>query len=82
MFLCVYVCVRTRACVCVHVHMYEITIAMPFSCCYVCRRNDFISTVREAAKTALQQIGGPDAERILRVTNILQEEIKQLEGNK
>lgn len=45
-------------------------------------RNDFISTVREAAKTALEQIGGPDAERILRVTNILQEEIAQLEGKK
>jgi len=30
----------------------------------------------------LEQIGGPDAERILRVTNILQEEIAQLEGKK
>lgn len=47
-----------------------------------CRRNDFISVVRDAAKTALEQIGGPDAERILRVTNILQEEIAQLEGKK
>ena len=46
------------------------------------RRNDFISVVRDAAKTALEQIGGPDAERILRVTNILQEEIAQLEGKK
>ena len=45
-----------------------------------CRRNDFISVVRDAAKTALGQIGGPDAERILRVTNILQDEISELEG--
>ena len=47
-----------------------------------CRRNDFISVVRDAAKTALGQIGGPDAERILRVTNILQDEIAELEGKK
>jgi len=38
--------------------------------------------VRDAAKTALGQIGGPDAERILRVTNILQDEIAELERKK
>ena len=47
-----------------------------------CRRNDFISVVRDAAKTALGRIGGADAERILRVTNILQDEIAELEGKK
>ena len=46
------------------------------------RRNDFISVVRDAAKTALKQIGGPDAENILKVTEILEDEINQLEGKK
>ena len=44
----------------------------------VCRRNDFISTVREAAHAALGQIGGPEAEKVLRVTDILQKEIAYL----
>lgn len=43
-----------------------------------CRRNDFISTVREAAHTALGQIGGAEAEKVLRVTDILQKEIAYL----
>lgn len=42
------------------------------------RRNDFISTVREAAHTALGQIGGAEAEKVLRVTDILQKEIAYL----
>jgi hypothetical protein len=41
-------------------------------------RNDFISTVREAAHAALGQIGGPEAEQVLRVTDILQKEIAYL----
>ena len=42
------------------------------------RRNDYISTVREAAKIAIEQIGGDDAEQALHVTRVLGEEIEKL----
>ncbi len=45
------------------------------------RRNDFISVVRDAARTALQKMDVPEAEEVLKVTRILEEEIKHLEGN-
>ena len=49
-------------------------------CCVsnVYRRNDYISVVRDAAETALKQIGGPDADKIIKVTKILQKEIDYL----
>lgn len=41
-------------------------------------RNDVISTVREAAQIAINQIGGDDAEQAMHVTKILSEEISLL----
>lgn len=41
-------------------------------------RNDFISSVREAAEAALREIGGQDAEEAIRMTNILAKEIRAL----
>ena len=60
------------------VHVWDVSL-LPFSLHELaCRRNDFISTVREAAHTALGQIGGAEAEKVLRVTDILQKEIAYL----
>ena len=50
----------------------------PNSVC--CRRNDFISVVRDAARTALEKMDVPEAQEVLKVTRVLEEEIKQLEG--
>ena len=44
----------------------------------LCRRNDVISHVREAAAVALHQIGGPEVEEVMRVTRVLAEEIRTL----
>lgn len=44
------------------------------------RRNDFISVVRSAARTALELMGNESAKQVLNVTKILEEEIKDLEG--
>ena len=44
------------------------------------RRNDFISVVRSAARTALELMGNESAKQLLNVTKILEEEIKDLEG--
>ncbi|KAL8596904.1 hypothetical protein ACOMHN_065853 [Nucella lapillus] len=41
-------------------------------------RNDVISHVREAAKVALDQIGGPEVEKAMHVTKVLADEIRQL----
>jgi HEAT repeat protein len=41
-------------------------------------RNDNISSVREAAQAALQNIGGDEANRALHMTTILQQEMKSL----
>lgn len=41
-------------------------------------RNDFISSVREAAEAALREIGGTDAEEAIKMTNILAQEIRAL----
>ncbi|CAD5125335.1 DgyrCDS13574 [Dimorphilus gyrociliatus] len=41
-------------------------------------RNDFISSVRDAAAYALKEIGGEDAEEAMRITNILAQEIRTL----
>lgn len=41
-------------------------------------RNDYISTVREAAQIAINQIGGDDAEQAMHVTKLLTEEISLL----
>lgn len=48
---------------------------------YFTRRNDFISVVRDAARTALERMEVPEAEEVLKVTRVLEEEIKQLQGN-
>ena len=45
-----------------------------------CRRNDFISVVRSAARTALELMGTESAKQVLNVTKILEDEIKALEG--
>ena len=49
---------------------------------YICihRRNDKISSVRDAAVAALKQIGGTDADKILKVIKILEKEIISLEN--
>ncbi|XP_064612597.1 uncharacterized protein LOC135476493 [Liolophura sinensis] len=41
-------------------------------------RNDVISSVRDAAGLALEQIGGPQAEKAMQITKILAEEIRML----
>ncbi|OAF65149.1 hypothetical protein A3Q56_07154, partial [Intoshia linei] len=41
-------------------------------------RNDFISVVRDSAHAALKSIGGVDAEQAVKVTRILEEELKDL----
>ena len=42
------------------------------------RRNDFISVVRDAARSALTIMDLPEADKILRVTKILEDEVKAL----
>ena len=44
------------------------------------RRNDFISVVRNAARTALEKMDVPEAKEVLRVTKVLEDEIEALEG--
>lgn len=44
------------------------------------RRNDFISVVRDAARTALERMEIEEAQDVLKVTRVLEEEIKQLQG--
>ena len=46
----------------------------------ICRRNDYISTVREAGHIAIKQIGGEEAETALRVTQVLSDEIASLKN--
>lgn len=46
----------------------------------VVRRNDFISVVRDAARTALEKMEVPEAQEVLKVTRVLEAEIKHLEG--
>ena len=45
---------------------------------YVHRRNDFISVVRNAARTALENMNIPEAEDVLKVTKVLEDEIAAL----
>jgi len=47
----------------------------------ICRRNDFISVVRNAARTALENMKIPEAQEVLSVTKVLEEEIAALEGS-
>ena len=47
---------------------------------YVYRRNDFISVVRNAARTALENMNIPEAKEVLSVTKVLEEEIETLQG--
>ena len=42
------------------------------------RRNDYISSVREAAQVALEQIGGEEANKAMHMTKVLAEEIRKL----
>ena len=42
------------------------------------RRNDFISVVRNAARTALENMNIPEAEDVLKVTKVLEDEIAAL----
>ncbi|XP_078481634.1 uncharacterized protein LOC144742654 [Ciona intestinalis] len=44
-------------------------------------RNDTISSVREAAQIAIEQIGGEEAERAMHVTKVLSDEIQKLKKN-
>ena len=55
--------------------MYDINLFVLF------RRNDFISVVRDAARTALERMEVPEAEEVLKVTRVLEDEIKQLQGS-
>ena len=45
---------------------------------YVSRRNDAIKHVREAAELALSRIGGDEASRAIKVTQILSSEMQNL----
>ena len=45
---------------------------------FVHRRNDFISVVRNAARTALENMNIPEAEDVLKVTKVLEDEIAAL----
>lgn len=47
---------------------------------FYCRRNDFISVVRNAARTALENMKIPEAQQVLSVTKVLEDEIAALEG--
>ncbi len=47
----------------------------------LCRRNDFISVVRNAARTALENMNIPEAKEVLQVTKVLEDEIESLAGN-
>ena len=42
------------------------------------RRNDYISSVREACQVALEQIGGDEANKAMHITNLLAKEIRML----
>ncbi|XP_064391997.1 uncharacterized protein LOC135339690 isoform X2 [Halichondria panicea] len=44
-------------------------------------RNDFISVVRNAARTALENMNIPEAKEVLQVTKVLEDEIESLAGN-
>ena len=44
------------------------------------RRNDIISNVREAALVALNKIGGPKANEAIRVTEVLEKEIRSMKA--
>ncbi len=48
---------------------------------FLCRRNDFISVVRNAARTALENMNIPEAKEVLQVTKVLEDEIESLAGN-
>lgn len=50
------------------------------SICLSCRRNDFISVVRNAARTALENMNIDEAKKVLVVTKVLEEEIDALAG--
>jgi hypothetical protein len=45
---------------------------------FLSRRNDVISTVREAAGIALKEIGGEEADKAIHMTKVLTEEIRIL----
>ena len=42
------------------------------------RRNDYISSVREASQVALEKIGGEEANKAMHMTKVLAEEIRML----
>lgn len=48
--------------------------------CFSHRRNDAIKHVREAAELALSRIGGEEAEKAMKVTKILSDEMTILRG--
>lgn len=47
-------------------------------CNAVCRRNDPISQVREAAEIAIRHIGGMEADKALKINTVLSIELKHL----
>ena len=54
------------------------TIPNTFQLCF--RRNDIISNVREAALVALNNIGGEKANEAIRVTQVLEKEIRSMKS--
>ncbi len=55
--------------------------AFTYTIIFLCRRNDFISVVRNAARTALENMNIPEAKEVLQVTKVLEDEIESLAGN-
>lgn len=51
--------------------------SIPLSLCF-CRRNDYISSVRDTAEIALKQIGGDEVNRAMQMTKVLTCEIEEL----
>lgn len=60
------------------IHVYELAIIQFIQLWQFYRRNDFISHVREAAQTALIQIGGEQVDKAMHITKVLAEEIRLL----
>lgn len=44
----------------------------------ICRRNDPISQVRQAAEIAIRHIGGPEADKALKINKVLSTEMDKL----
>lgn len=47
---------------------------------FITRRNDYISVVRDTARAALKKMDVPEALDVLRVTDVIEDEIDHLSG--